>query len=145
MAKKSVRRKNSADILPETKFKWKKLNLKKQIKKIKWPLGTSKKGCLKGKGGPRNLSHRFRGVRQRLCGKWVAKIREPKCSEVEDYVPKKLWLGTFGNEIDAARTYDQAAKAIYGILRFLIFQRVIGMVFGGVGVMWGVLGRFMRV
>ncbi|KAK1355583.1 hypothetical protein POM88_048839 [Heracleum sosnowskyi] len=82
---------------------------------------NNKKGCMKGKGGPRNLSNRFRGVRQRIWGKWVAEIREPKCNELVNYEPKRLWLGTFQNEVDAAKAYDQAAKAIYGDTAVLNF------------------------
>ncbi|KAL8093102.1 hypothetical protein AgCh_035117 [Apium graveolens] len=82
---------------------------------------SNKKGCMKGKGGPRNLSNRFRGVRQRIWGKWVAEIREPKCNELVNYMPRRLWLGTFENAVDAAKAYDQAAKAIYGDSALLNF------------------------
>ncbi|XP_074587826.1 dehydration-responsive element-binding protein 2B-like [Curcuma longa] len=80
-------------------------NPKKQRKRC--PLRRSRKGCMKGKGGPENQSCTFRGVRQRTWGKWVAEIREPNRGA-------RLWLGTFPSALEAAQTYDKAARTLYG-------------------------------
>ncbi|KAF2536003.1 hypothetical protein F2Q68_00022452 [Brassica cretica] len=70
-------------------------------------MGRSRKGCMKGKGGPQNATCTFCGVRQRTWGKWVAEIREPNRGT-------RLWLGTFNTSVEAAMAYDEAAKKLYG-------------------------------
>ncbi|OWM71655.1 dehydration-responsive element-binding protein 2D-like [Punica granatum] len=74
---------------------------------LKGVMGRSRKGCMRGKGGPENASCTYRGVRQRTWGKWVAEIREPNRGA-------RLWLGTFNTSDEAAAAYDEAARRLYG-------------------------------
>ncbi|XWS08001.1 hypothetical protein CRYUN_Cryun41cG0039500 [Craigia yunnanensis] len=84
----------------------------------KAPAKGSKKGCMKGKGGPQNQSCNYRGVRQRTWGKWVAEIRAPNGG-------KRLWLGTFPTAFEAAMAYDEAARTMYGEKAILNMPHVL--------------------
>ncbi|KAK7276431.1 hypothetical protein RIF29_17570 [Crotalaria pallida] len=121
--RKSRSRGDGPRSVAETIAKWKEYNehlesAKEEGKpRRKAPAKGSKKGCMKGKGGPQNSQCNYRGVRQRTWGKWVGEIREPNRGS-------RLWLGTFTNAQEAALAYDEAARAMYGPCARLNFPNI---------------------
>lgn len=120
--KSRKRRSGGSDSVEYTLEKWKEYNRQQQLGSRengvevihKAPAKGSRKGCMRGKGGPQNYDCKFRGVRQRIWGKWVAEIREPINGKLVGAKANRLWLGTFSTAQEAALAYDEAAKAMYG-------------------------------
>ncbi|CAM8984379.1 unnamed protein product [Rhodiola kirilowii] len=55
----------------------------------------------------RDLEKRYKGIRMRKWGKWVAEIREPNKRT-------RIWLGSYVSPIAAARAYDTAVFLLRG-------------------------------
>nr|GMD43221.1 Dehydration-responsive element-binding protein 2A [Ipomoea batatas] len=127
---KTRKRRNGCESVEEMLLRWKALNNEAETsnstatspdgarkKKRKFQAKGSRKGCMRGKGGPENPGCSYRGVRQRTWGKWVAEIREPVSGTDEcnsERHRRRFWLGTFSTAVEGALAYDMAARVMYG-------------------------------
>ncbi|XP_058206502.1 ethylene-responsive transcription factor ERF017-like [Rhododendron vialii] len=68
---------------------------------------NAERGERRPNGGAGNRDGRYKGVRMRKWGKWVAEVRQPNSRD-------RIWLGSYRTAEEAARAYDAAAFCLRG-------------------------------
>ncbi|KAF7147615.1 hypothetical protein RHSIM_Rhsim03G0226400 [Rhododendron simsii] len=68
---------------------------------------NAERGERRPNGGAGNRDGRYKGVRLRKWGKWVAEVRQPNSRD-------RIWLGSYRTAEEAARAYDAAVFCLRG-------------------------------
>ncbi|KAL6330721.1 hypothetical protein AAG906_009149 [Vitis piasezkii] len=70
--------------------------------------------CFQRDGDRNDVGGRYKGVRMRKWGRWVAEVRQPNSRD-------RIWLGSYGTPEEAARAYDAAVLCLRGSSAILNF------------------------